>query len=824
MIKLTIDNKKITVDAGKTILEAALENGIYIPNLCWDRRLKPYGGCRMCVIEVEGQARLFAACSTPCENGMVILTDTPTLRDARKTLLELLLVHHPLDCPICDKAGECTLQDFSYKYGQSESRFYGARKDAPEDTGSPLIERNPNRCIQCGKCVRICWEHQGVGAINFIGRGFETKISPAFEETLDCEFCGQCVDVCPVGALGSKPFKYSARAWFLDSHDTICPYCGVGCTVTIDTMEGRIRRSRGIQGKGINRGDLCSKGRYGIDFIYAENRLKTPLIRKDGELKETSWEEALYYIAERLTRIKGEKGSDRIGAIGSPRITIEDNYMLQKFIRNVLGSNNIDSSARFGYARIEKAIEMAFGLKSLPISMSSPLNKDVILVVDSDISSTHPVWALRFLEAKRDGANLIVAESRETKLSRHSSAWLRIRPGTSQTFLNGIMKIALDEGLGKDTSKDIPNFSEFTDSLREYTPEKVSEITGINKDELIKSAREFFKAENRLLAITLGPAENNKGLNTLLSASNLIILTGDGPSALQMPAEYSNTYGIWQMGIAPYILPGYKKIEDNPGKDILSMLYKKDEIDALYIMGEDPLLTLPDSRIVEDTLKGIELIIVQDIRLTETARYANVVLPAAAWAEKDGTFINSSGIPQPVYKIVSPPGNTIPDWQIFRNLARVMNTPIGADNLNSLRDEIGKIKIEKGEEKWVFNPTPLEEKETTDEGYPFLMITGNLMQHSGTFSIMSKGLSHVLSDAFIQINEEDAEEYGLEDGNFAQIESRRGSTTTKVRITDEVMKGMIFVPIHFPHARINELTQTAKNGNIPITAVRITPE
>ncbi|HEC97508.1 MAG TPA: 2Fe-2S iron-sulfur cluster binding domain-containing protein, partial [Nitrospirae bacterium] len=536
MIELTINGKKLQAQKGMTILNVARENNIYIPHLCWDRRLKPYGGCRLCLVEVEGQKKLMASCSSPAENGMVVHTDTPALQKARKTVLELLLIHHPLDCPICDKAGECSLQDLAYKYGPSQSRFYGERKHDPEAT-SPLIDRNPNRCILCGRCVRVCWEHQGVGAINLIGRGFKTKISPAFEETLDCEFCGQCIDTCPVGALGAKPYKYRARAWFLESRDSICPYCGVGCTLTLDLREGKILRVRGVEGKGVNNGDLCGKGRFGFDFIYGESRLRTPLIKEDGEFREASWEEALYYVSEKLKTIKEKHGPEAIGAIGSTRTTLEDNYMFRKFMREAIGTDNLDTSARLGYAWVLKGMEETYGIKLNPIKLDSPIGKEVILVLESDITSTHPIFGLKFLEAKLEGSKLIVVEPRKTKLARHASAWLRIRPGTSTAFLNGLINYALAGGVHLKKDITTEGLDELQEAVKDYTPQRVSEITGIKEEEFTEMAREFTMAESRLLAMTVAAAENQKGIETVRAAANLLMLLGEGPEALQIPAD-----------------------------------------------------------------------------------------------------------------------------------------------------------------------------------------------------------------------------------------------------------------------------------------------
>ncbi|GBE01953.1 putative formate dehydrogenase [bacterium BMS3Bbin06] len=813
MIELTINDKKLQAGKGMTILNIAKENNINIPHLCWDRRLKPYGGCRLCLVEVEGQRKLLAACSTPAENGMVIHTDTPTLRKARKTVLELLLVHHPLDCPICDKAGECSLQDLAYQYGPSHSRFYGERKHDPE-ASSPLIERNPNRCILCGRCVRVCWEHQGVGAISLIGRGFKTKVSPAFEETLDCEFCGQCVDACPVGALGTKPYKYRARAWFLESTDTICPYCSVGCTLTLDLREGRILRVRGVDGIGINKGDLCGKGRFGFDFIYSDARLKAPLIKKDGEFQQVSWEEAIYFISERLKEIKEKYGSESIGAIGSARATLEDNYMLQKFMREVIGTDNLDTSARLGFAWALKGMEDTYGIKLNPINLDSPLGKEAVLVVETDITSTHPIFGLKFIEAKQGGSEVIVLDPRKTKLARRASKWLRNRPGTATAFLNGIINLAFKAGVHVKNDITTEGLDALQDSVKDYSPEKVSGITGIPVDAFQAVAGSFINAESRLLTLTLGAAENQKGIETVHAAANLLMLLGEGPEALQIPADYANTYGAWLMNVRPL----------NGGKDLYEMLYSPGALKALYVMGEDPLVTMPEANLIEETLRGLELLIVQDIRLSEIAGYAHVVLPATSWAEKEGTFINSQGLPQPLPKVVAPAGDSTHDWKIIRNIARAIRHDLGTIELSTLKNEIGQMPTEAGNRKWRFVPSEWELKEAPDEEYPILMVTGNIMQHSGSLSVMSKSLSHVLSDAFVQISPEDAGRFGVDDGEFMKITSKKGSVLIKARISDEIPEGMLFVPLHFAHARVDTLTSVQRDGSALLTPVNITAQ
>ncbi len=347
MITLTINSKKITTEEGKTVLEAARSAGIHIPTLCYHPKLTPQGGCRLCIVEIKGLGRPVTACTMPAYEGMEVTTSSPYLEDLRKTVLDLLLSDHPYDCMVCQKAGECDLQDLAYKYGIREPRFKGERRIYTKKDGNPFIERDMEKCVLCGRCIRICDEVQGVSAIDFAYRGLKTKVCPPFERDLDCEFCGQCVMVCPTGSLVGKNWIGKGRTRNVGEVNTTCPYCGVGCSLTLHIKDNKIIRVSSKEDSVVNEGMLCAKGRFGYDFVASPDRLKTPLIKRNGRFEPVSWDEALDYISRRLREIKEKYGPDAIGGLSSARCTNEENYLFQKFMRAAIGTNNVDHCARY---------------------------------------------------------------------------------------------------------------------------------------------------------------------------------------------------------------------------------------------------------------------------------------------------------------------------------------------------------------------------------------------------------------------------------------------------------------------------------------------
>lgn len=674
-LALTIDGKTVKINPGATILDAARIAGAAIPTLCHDDRLHPYGACRICMVEVEGPPRrMLPACTTPAAEGMAVLTNTPALIEARKAILELLLINHPLDCPACDKAGECRLQDLVHEYGLAPGTFAEAKRTSPTDYASPVIERNQDRCILCGKCVRVCAEGCGVGALTFSMRGGKSRIGTAFDKPLDCEFCGECLEICPVGALTAKQSKHKARPWNVESTTSACPYCGCGCPITIEWRGSEIVRVRAAGNH-----YLCAKGRFGWDAVRHEARLTSPKIRVGGNLVDCSWDEALSVVATNLKVIRNRYGADHIGGLGSVRTTNEDHYLFQKFMRTAVGTNNVDVLTRIRYP---------YGLNTVYFAgeLSRMGEHDVMLLLDKDAGEINPLTGIEVVRAvNRCGSRLILAGSRQSKFSRIASVAI---PQEGEAALTSLITGLL--------------------SSRKIVSTRIKKAV-----ELLVSARSTaIVLPAHLSADTFGLIQE---LAVLLKQVTYYPLVMRG-----------NIQGAMDMGVLPDYLPGYQavnpliassfgerwnaKLPEARGMNAPEMM---DEIEnggiaALYIMGDDPVGSDPA---LAAAFWRLEFLVVQDIFLTGTAKLANVVLPAASFMERSGTITTIERKLRQIRPVLGPVAESRPDWEIIQALAQRMGARMdfasAADIVKEIRSIVPMYKNLVPDACWPREQSPL---------------------------------------------------------------------------------------------------------------------
>ena len=888
-IKLIIDGKEVEVPEGTTILEAAESIGIEIPTLCHLKELRPFGACRICVVEVEGAKSLAASCSCPVSNMMEVRTNTERVIKARRLVIDLLLSAHPADCLTCEKNGACLLQKYAYEYDVRTASFTGEKHDYPIDVSNPFIEKDLNKCILCGKCIRICEEVQGITAIDFAGRGFNTTVSTFLNSPLtetDCVFCGQCVAVCPVGALTEKIRRFRGREWEFKKVSTICPYCGVGCQFDLNVKNEEIVKVTSHEGSIVNGINLCVKGRFGFDFIDRKDRLKTPLVKKNGKFQETDWNTALDLIANKFKGIKRKNGADSIALLSSAKCTGEENYLMQKFARAVIGTNNVDHCARLCHASTVAGLAKAFGSGAMTNSISEIRDTDCIFVIGSNTTETHPVIALEIKRAVMEGAKLIVADPRCIELSSIAQIYLQHRPGTDVALLNSMMNVIFKNGLWDETFVNgrCENFENFRKVIEKYPPEKTEQITGIKSSDLIRAAKIYAKSKKAIIFFSMGITQHITGTDNVLSIANLAMLTGHvgkencGVNPLR---GQNNVQGACDLGALPNVLPGYQSVSDKslrqkfseqwkckipskPGLTLVEMVNEAlaGEIRAMYIMGENPMVSDPDINHVKKALEKLDFLVVQDIFLTETAELADVVLPAASFAEKDGTFTNTERRIQRVRKAIKPPGDSKPDWEIICLLSQKMGYEMNYSSPAEIMDEIAAVtpiyggisysRIDENGLQWPCRSaddpgtkylhkgdfsrgkglfTPVEFKppaEMPDSEYPFILTTGRMYYHFHTRSMTkrSKGLDETCPEGYAEISLKDAEKLKIAVGEEVQIKSRRGKIRVKAMITERVPQGLVFIPFHFAEAAANLLTNpaldpVAKIPELKVAACRI---
>jgi len=885
LVNVVIDYQNINVPEGTSIMEAARNMGIEIPNLCYDPELSVVDACRLCVVEVEGARSLVAACSTAVAEGMVVRTDSPAVVEARKVIIELLLANHPEDCLTCQKFGNCKLADYAYLYSVRKSSFTGEKRYAAIDTGNPCIERDMNKCILCGKCVRVCAEVQGRHVVDFSYRGFNTKIATAFDTSLgesNCVTCGSCVAVCPTGALAETMMKGRGRAWEVKKVRTTCPYCGCGCNFDLNVKDNRVIGVTSNPASPVNGRHLCVKGRFGYDFIHSPERLTDPLIKENGEFKKVSWPRALSFVAQRLTEIRQQHGSDALAVLSSARCTNEENYLMNKFARAVLGTNNIDHCARLCHASTVAGLALAYGSGAMTNSIREIRDADFILVIGSNTTETHPIISLEIRKALKKGARLAVADPRKIELTALADYHLPLKPGTNVALINGLINVILAENLwdGEFVKNRTENFKAMQDVALKYTPEYAAGITGLDAEIIRQVARAYARAKNASILYTMGITQHSSGTNNVLAIANLAMLCGQigKPASGVNPLRgQNNVQGACDMGALPNVFPGYQPVTDpanvkkfskawgtavpgNTGLTVGEMIDEalKGNIKGMYIMGENPMLSDPDINHVQKALENLEFLVVQDIFLTETARLADVVLPGTSFAEKDGAFTNTERRVQRVRRAIDPVGNAKPDWQIICELAAKMgyrqmqyNHPAEVmAEIARLIPIYGGITYDRIEEQGLQWPctdknhpgTPILHKdkftrgpgkfhpveytpptELPDSEYPFILTTGRRLHHyhTGTMTRRAKGIEAIYGEEYLEINPLDADKLGICDRDLVRLSSRRGAITIRAHVTERITPGTVFTSFHFTEHPVNAVTNSARDPVAKIPELKV---
>lgn len=936
-IAITIDGKPLRVEPGTTVMDAALANSIDIPHLCYHPDLSISGGCRMCLVEVEGRPAPQPSCGLVCQEGMVVRTQSEQLSALRRDILDLFISDHPLRCVVCDKNGRCDLQRYAYEYGIGETSYEVEYSRPLYQDDNAFFVRNHQMCILCGKCVRVCDEVVGANAIDYAGRGFTSHIATPFDLPMvhsSCVFCGSCVQVCPTAALMPKARLGKGREWELERKRTICGYCGVGCSIEYAVKNGAIIDAHGYPEAPANGEFLCVKGRFGWDFAQNPDRLTQPLLRRDlayalGLTTEPwqppatsalqsrnadnfipiSWEQAIDIVSARLAETVKRYGPDAVAGLASARCTNEENYLFQKLMRASIGTNNVDHCARLCHASTVTGLGMAFGSGAMTNPIRQIRDADCIFITGSNTAESHPVISYEVVRAVKKGANLIVVDPRRVPLVDHATLYLQPKPGTDIFIFLAMANVILREGWA-DTAfikERTEGFDEFAASIAGHTPESAELASGVPAEKIELAARLYALGErargvskyagergHSSILYAMGITQRSNGTELVLALANLAMLTGQigKPSTGVNPLRgQSNVQGACDMGALPNVLPGYQPVTgeahrkmvaqqwgiddlpSSPGLTVVEMMHAAaaGSIKAVYIMGENPMLSDPNITNVEQGLKALDFLVVQDIFMSETAQLAHLVLPAASSLEKDGTFTNTERRVQLLSPILASPGQAWPDWKIISALGRQLDQKLGhgpvvagletildlpenrgvpasawdyasqSEILDELADvtpsyygiraqRLGRTpqglcwpctgtdqpdtpvlhtqRFTRGRGKFHAVAVNLP-AEQPDAEYPLILTTGRILYqyHTGTMTRRSEPLNWRESRGYAEINATDAAAAGIRDGGPVIIRSRRGQVRVQARAGERVPSGVVFLSFHWKEAPANLLTQ-----------------
>ena len=884
-INLTINGQAVVAQENQTILDVALANDIHVPRLCYDPRVSPTGACRLCVVEIEGERGLHTSCTRLAAAGMSVLTETETVRASRTMTLEFLLSEHRDDCTTCDADGDCVLQDYAYEYGTEVGGFSSLVPSAEETVythGHKGITYDPSKCVRCQLCVKICAEVAMVEALTLKGRALDVRVSTAFDLPLNettCELCGLCVSACPTGALWETAAMGQGRAKDLKKVRTTCTYCGVGCQIdlNVNPRTNRLVRVTSEVGSVVNDGNTCVKGRFGAQFVHSPERLTRPLIRENGEFREASWEEALSYTGKRLAEIRDEHGPEGLAFLSSCRCTNEENFLMQKIARAAGKTNNIDQCATTCHAPTVAGLATAFGSGAMTNSIDEIKDVETLFIIGSNPTEAHPIIGLEMKKALRKGAKMVVCDPRKTWVAQHADVHIQHAHGTDNFLINAMMNHIIEEDLHDEefVASRCENFDAFRQNLEEYDIEEAARVCGVNSDDIREAARMYAQGSPSAIFYTLGITEHTCGTENVMNLANLAMLCGHigkVSSGVNPLRGQNNVQGGCDMGAIHSVFPGYQKVSDeamrqkfgeawgveiptNRGGRVTDFIEKAHEgvLKGFYAFGEDPVRSEPNQSLVIESLKRLDFMVVQEIFMTETAKLADVVLPATCFAEKDGTFTNTERRVQRVRKALDPPGEARPDWEIICDVSTAMGYPMQYDSASDIFDEMasltpsyGGISYDRIDDVGLQWPCPTEEHpgtkylhegrftrgkglmnvikfrppaEVPDEEYPLVLSTGRTLYHYniGNMTRESETISQKQDENFVEIHPRDAEHLGITDGGPVRVTTRRGSIVVRAQVGNRVRLGAVWMPFHFVEASTNYLTNDAFD-NITRTA------
>ena len=898
-VTLTIDGEKVTVPKGTSVMAAASSMGTRIPRLCATDSLEPFGSCRLCLVEIEGRRGTPASCTTPAEDGMVVRTQNERLAKLRKGVMELYISDHPLNCLTCSANGDCELQDQAGAVGLREVRYgYGGDNhlDAESDTSNPYFTFEKAKCIVCNRCVRACEEVQGTFALTIEGRGFKSKVSPSGTDFMssECVSCGACVQACPTATLNEKSVIEMGKPEH--SAMTTCAYCGVGCTFKAEMQGETVVRMIPAKAGKANEGHSCVKGRFAYGYATHKDRITKPMIRAaiTDPWREVSWEEAITHAASEFRRIQGRYGRNSIGGVTSSRCTNEESYLVQKLVRAGFGNNNVDTCARVCHSPTGYGLSTTLGTSAGTQDFKSVEQSDVVLVIGANPTDGHPVFGSRMKKRLRAGAKLIVADPRKIDLVRsphiRSDYHLPLKPGTNVAFINALGHVVVTEGLVDEAFvrercdvRDFESWARFIADER-HSPEAQADLIGVPAAELRAAARLYAtKGKNAAIFYGLGVTEHSQGSTMVMGMANLAMATGnigrEGVGVNPLRGQ-NNVQGSCDMGSFPHEYPGYRhvagdevreiyekawgrQLDREPGMRINNMLDEAVEggFKGLYVQGEDIAQSDPDTHHVTQGLRNMECIIVQDLFLNETAKYAHVFLPGASFLEKDGTFTNAERRIGRVRKVMSPKGG-YGDWEGTILLSNALGYPMHYKHPSEIMDEIAATtpsfsgvsfkKLDKlGSIQWPCNeaapegtPTmhvgqfvigrgkfmitefyPTEER--TGPRFPLVLTTGRILSQYNVGAQTRRTQNSMWhQEDVLEIHPFDAEQRGILDGDLVALESRSGDIALKARISERMQPGVVYTTFHHAKTGANVITTDYSDWatNCPeykVTAVQV---